>query len=197
MHYRRGLQPNLAVNIAKNSLKTTKKGLPNPPPNQPTPPRRRAVCTRAQGLFAHATAPGLPTIAVTQAKPEGYKYICASDPKNVCTLLAAVPTRPASRLSTPGFRHFQCRATARLANLSSCAWRSGLPTPSIVGHWLAASLPKTSAMRRSMRALASVSPAASARWACTPSQASSGLRQPCSDAVLTAAAMPAGASCPI
>ncbi len=91
MHYRRGLQPDLAVKIAKNRLKITKKSLPDPPANQPTPPRRRAVCIRAQGLFAHAAARGVPTIAVTQAKAAHYKNICASEPENVCTLLAAVP----------------------------------------------------------------------------------------------------------
>ena len=56
-------------------------------------PRRRVVCTRAQGLFAHATTPGAPTIAVTQAKMARCKHICASDPENVCTLLAASPAK--------------------------------------------------------------------------------------------------------
>ena len=58
------------------------------------------MCTRAQGLFAHATAPGAPTVDVTPAKPARYKHICASDPENVCTLLAASPTQLACRLST-------------------------------------------------------------------------------------------------
>ena len=46
------------------------------------------MCTRAQGLFAHATTPGSPTISVAQAKVVRYKHICASEPENVCTLLA-------------------------------------------------------------------------------------------------------------
>ena len=46
--------------------------------------------TRAQGLFAHATTLGAPAIVVTQAHVARYKNICASDPENVCTLLAAL-----------------------------------------------------------------------------------------------------------
>ena len=53
------------------------------------------MCTRAQGLFAHATTSGAPTIAVAQARAARYKYICASDPENVCTLLGASPTNSA------------------------------------------------------------------------------------------------------
>ena len=53
------------------------------------------MCTRAQGLFAHATTPDAPTIVVTHAKAALYKHICASDPENVCTLLAASPTQSA------------------------------------------------------------------------------------------------------
>ena len=59
------------------------------------------MCTRAQGLFAHATTLGVPAIAVTQAKRERYKHIRASGPENVCTLLAASPTKPACRYSPP------------------------------------------------------------------------------------------------
>ena len=58
------------------------------------------MCTRAQGLFAHATTPGAPTIVVKQAKPERHKHICASGLENVCTLLAASPTQLACWLST-------------------------------------------------------------------------------------------------
>ena len=59
------------------------------------PKRRRAACTRAQGQFAHATTLGAPTIVVTQAKQALYKNICASEPENVCTLLAASPAKAA------------------------------------------------------------------------------------------------------
>ena len=38
------------------------------------------MCTRAHGLFAHATTPGASTTVVTQAKRERYKNICASGP---------------------------------------------------------------------------------------------------------------------
>ena len=51
--------------------------------------------TRAQGQFAHATAPGSPTIVVAPAKAVRSKHICASEPENVCMLLAASPTKPA------------------------------------------------------------------------------------------------------
>src|SRR6267142_2033179 len=43
-----------------------------------------------------------------------------------------------------------------------------------------------------MRAAVSLSPASSARFACTPSQARSGRRQPCAEAISTAWVMPAG-----
>ena len=59
------------------------------------------MCTRAQGLFAHATTPGVPTIIVTQTKAARYKNICASEPENVCTLLAASPTKSARWYSPP------------------------------------------------------------------------------------------------
>ena len=38
------------------------------------------MCTRAQGLFAHATTLSAPTNAVMQAKAARYKHICASGP---------------------------------------------------------------------------------------------------------------------
>ena len=74
-------------------LKTAKTAPPNPPLANQARPRRRAVGTRAQGLFAHATTPGAATIAVTQAQVVRYKNICASEPENGCTLLAAPPTK--------------------------------------------------------------------------------------------------------
>jgi hypothetical protein len=52
------------------------------------------VCTRAQGLFAHATTPGAPTIVVTQAKVVRYKHICASEPERTCARCS--PSRPPS-----------------------------------------------------------------------------------------------------
>src|SRR5882672_5885035 len=48
-----------------------------------------------------------------------------------------------------------------------------------------------------MRAAVSLSPASSARFACTPSQARSGRRQPCAEAISTAWVMPAGLIPPV
>ena len=93
MYIRRGLEPYFTVKPRKNGPAASQRA------NQ-APPRRRAVCTRAQGQFAHATTPGAPTIVVAQAKVARYKHICASEPENVCTLLAASPTKSASRHST-------------------------------------------------------------------------------------------------
>ena len=62
------------------------------------------MCTRAQGQFAHAATPGAPTIAVAQAKAVRYKNACASEPENVCTLLAASPTKSACLHSDVGRR---------------------------------------------------------------------------------------------
>ena len=58
------------------------------------------MCIRAQGQFAHATTPGAPAIAVAQAKAARYKHICASEPENVCTLLAASPTKAESAVGS-------------------------------------------------------------------------------------------------
>ena len=58
--------------------------------------------TRAQGQFAHATAPGSPTIVVAQAKAARYNHICASEPENVNTLLTAPHTKSACWHSTAG-----------------------------------------------------------------------------------------------
>ena len=60
-------------------------------------PRRRVVCTRAQGQVAHAATSGAQTIVVAPAKAVRYKNICASEPENVYTLLAASPTKPVCR----------------------------------------------------------------------------------------------------
>ena len=42
---------------------------------------------------------GSPTIVVAQAIDARYKHICASEPENVCTLLAASPTKRARKYS--------------------------------------------------------------------------------------------------
>ena len=83
MYIRLGLQANFN---GKNPLKVAPT---RPQRANQAPPRRRVVCTRAQGLFAHATTRGEPAIVVTQTKLTRYKNICASEPENVCTLLAA------------------------------------------------------------------------------------------------------------
>ena len=95
MHSGRGLE---AFFTAKNRKKTAAQ---HPQNASQAPPRRRVVCTRAQGLFAHATTPGAPTIVVAQAKAARYKNICASGPENVCALLAASSTKPACRYLYP------------------------------------------------------------------------------------------------
>ena len=77
MHIRRGLQ---AIFIAKIRQKSPKPALQHPQHANQTPQRRRVVCTRVQGLFAHATTPGAPTIGVTQAKRERHKHNCTSGP---------------------------------------------------------------------------------------------------------------------
>jgi hypothetical protein len=65
-----------------------------PPSANQFRPRLRAVCTRARGLFAHATTPGAPAILVTQANLAGYKNICASN-RRTCARRSL--TRPPSR----------------------------------------------------------------------------------------------------
>ncbi len=83
--------------------------------------------TRAQGLFAHAATPGAPTIIVTQAKAARYKNICASGPENVCTLLAASPTKstcwqPAIRRHLHKMRRSLLQKRAGRAGLSASHW---------------------------------------------------------------------------
>ena len=86
MHIQQGLQAISTVKPAKYSSTA-------PPARKPKPPRWRVVGTRAQGQFAQATTPGVPTVAVAQAITACYKHICASEPENVCTLLADSPTK--------------------------------------------------------------------------------------------------------
>ena len=94
MNIRRGLEAVLAIRSRQNRFRNIPRG-----PSQ-TQQRRRVVCTRAQDLVAHATTPGAPTIVVTQAIAARHKHICASGPKNVCTLLTASITQLACWLAT-------------------------------------------------------------------------------------------------
>ena len=48
---------------------------------------------------------GAPTILVAPATAERYKHICASEPQNVCALLAASPTKRARKHSEHAGKH--------------------------------------------------------------------------------------------
>ena len=116
------------------TAKTAKTAPQHPQNANQAPPRWRAVCTRAQGLFAHATTLGVLTIVVTPARAARYKHICASDPENVCTLLAASLTKSACWHSylTPPFQPTQVEATSSF-NQEFSSMPSQLQTTTSIG----------------------------------------------------------------
>ena len=101
-----------------------------------SPPRRRVVCTWAQGLFAHATAPGTSTVEVAPAKAAGYKHICASEsPERV-----HAARRLAHQACAPEFG--ACRVTQQFTDNRQPGFSSD-PAPShpLAKHLIHARLP--------------------------------------------------------
>ena len=82
-------------------LKNRENGPATSPERQLSPAKAASSVNTGAGPIRACYNAGCATTVVTQAKAARYKHICASEPENVCTLLAAAPTTPACWQSGP------------------------------------------------------------------------------------------------